>query len=129
MLFTVGGAFSVWRRSQAAARRRARHVPLGLCDPDRRFVFEAASLAVAVRSLRRVQAGRSLAEFWRETRDPTLLTVLLEDTAALAAVVVAAPAWRWRRPPEPSMGRDRFLVIGVILLPSPSSSRWRTIRC
>jgi uncharacterized membrane protein len=52
-------------------------------------VFEAASLGVALRSLRRVRRGRSLAAFWRETRDPTLLTVLFEDTAALASLAAA----------------------------------------
>jgi divalent metal cation (Fe/Co/Zn/Cd) transporter len=42
------------------------------------------------RSLRRVRGDRSLREFWRETRDPTLLTVLLKDAAALASLVIAA---------------------------------------
>jgi len=80
-------------------------------------VFEAISLSIAVRSLRRVQAGRSLREFWHETRDPTLLTVLLEDTAALMAVGVAtgglmlAQATGW-----PQWDAIASVVIGVILL-------------
>src|SRR4029450_1136046 len=91
VLFSLGGAFSVWEGirkllhgGEHAVSAWAYAILAGA------FVFEAISLTVAVRSLRRVQAGRSLREFWRETRDPTLLTVLLEDSAALASVVVAA---------------------------------------
>src|SRR5690348_12750758 len=80
MLFTLGGALSIWE-----AVRKMLHggspvdsgwpfVVLGAA-----FVFESLSLAVAVRSLRRVQGDKSLYEFWHETRDPTLLTVLFED--------------------------------------------------
>jgi divalent metal cation (Fe/Co/Zn/Cd) transporter len=81
------------------------------------FVFEAISLTVAVRSLRRIQAGRSLREFWRETRDPTLLTVLLEDSAALAAIVVASGGLMLAQ----VTGRQQWdaiasVIIGVILL-------------
>jgi hypothetical protein len=53
-------------------------------------VFEGTALAIAVRSLRRVKGRRSIAEFWDEPRDPTLLTVLLEDTASLTSLVIAA---------------------------------------
>src|SRR5262245_13266282 len=90
MLFTVGGAFSLWEGGRKLFHAGA-HVSSvwAYVILAGAFVFESASLTVAVRSLRRVQAGRSLREFWRETRDPTLLTVLLEDSAALVAVAVA----------------------------------------
>jgi divalent metal cation (Fe/Co/Zn/Cd) transporter len=54
------------------------------------FAFEGISLVVAVRIVRKVQGSRPFAEFWRDSRDPTLLTVLLEDSAALASIVIAA---------------------------------------
>jgi cation diffusion facilitator family transporter len=91
MLFTIGGAFSVWeavRKLLHGAEHAASAWSYAVLGGG--FVFEGASLTVAVRSLRQVLAGRSLREFWRETRDPTLLTVLFEDTAALTSLVVAA---------------------------------------
>jgi divalent metal cation (Fe/Co/Zn/Cd) transporter len=33
--------------------------------------------------------GRSVLEYWRDSRDPTLITVVCEDSAALAALFVA----------------------------------------
>ena len=118
MLFTVGGAFSVWEGVRKLLHGGEHAMSLwAYAILTGAFVFEAASLAVAVRSLRRVQAGRSLAEFWRETRDPTLLTVLLEDTAALAAVVVAAGGLALAQATgSPVWDAIASLVIGVILL-------------
>jgi cation diffusion facilitator family transporter len=118
VLFSLGGAFSVWegvrkllRGDEHAVSAWAYAILAGA------FVFEAISLTIAVRSLRRVQAGRSLREFWRETRDPTLLTVLLEDSAALAAIVVASGGLMLAQ----VTGRQQWdaiasVIIGVILL-------------
>jgi divalent metal cation (Fe/Co/Zn/Cd) transporter len=54
------------------------------------FVFEAMSMAVAVRSLQRARRGRSLREYLLDNRDPTILTVVLEDSSALISIVLAA---------------------------------------
>ena len=91
MLFTLGGAFSLWeavRKVLHGAEHESSVWAYAVLAGG--FVFEAASLTVAVRSLAHVRGDRSLREFWRETRDPTLLTVLFEDTAALVALVIAA---------------------------------------
>jgi divalent metal cation (Fe/Co/Zn/Cd) transporter len=40
--------------------------------------------------LRRAKGEASLREFWRESRDPTLTTVMLEDSSALLSIVLAA---------------------------------------
>jgi cation diffusion facilitator family transporter len=91
MLFTIGGAFSIWEgiyklRSPGAGQ------PLGWAFAvlAAAVVFEAISLGIAVRSLRRVKGARSLREFVAENRDPTLVTVLLEDTSALVSLFLAA---------------------------------------
>ena len=91
MLFTVGGAFSIWEgihklRSPGAGQ------PLGWAFAvlAAAVVFEAISLGIAVRSLRRVKGDRSLREFVAENRDPTLVTVVLEDTSALVSLFLAA---------------------------------------
>lgn len=118
MLFTVGGAFSLWEGGRkllhGAPHTSSFWAYVILAGA---FAFEAASLTVAVRSLRRVQAGRSLREFWRETRDPTLLTVLLEDSAALVAVMVAASGLALAQATgRPWWDAVASMLIGVILL-------------
>ena len=91
MLFTLGGAFSIWE-----AVRHYLHpfekTPTGWAYGvlAGSFVFECISLGVAVHGLRRNAGSRSLRQYWRDSRDPTLVTVLMEDGAALAALLVAA---------------------------------------
>ena len=53
------------------------------------FVFEGTSLAVALRQFAKHQRGG----FWRamrQSKDPTSFTVILEDSAALTSLVIAA---------------------------------------
>jgi cation diffusion facilitator family transporter len=91
MLFTLGGAFSIWegvhkfiRPAEHAASPGAFFVLAGA------FVFEAMSLGVALHSVHAQRRGEPLLRFMREARDPTLPTVLLEDSAALVSILVAA---------------------------------------
>jgi cation diffusion facilitator family transporter len=91
MLFTLGGAFSIWEGAhkimtpgEPQPMRWAFVVLAGA------FVFESISLTVGLRSLKRLKGDRSLREYVVENRDPTLLTVLLEDTSALVSLVLAA---------------------------------------
>ena len=53
-------------------------------------MFESISLGVALRGLRRAAGPHSLREYWRENRDPTLVTVLFEDSGALVSLLIAA---------------------------------------
>jgi divalent metal cation (Fe/Co/Zn/Cd) transporter len=91
MLFTLGGAFSIWE-----AVRHYLHpfekTPTGWAYGvlAGSFVFESISLGVAVHGLKRNAGSRSLRQYWRDSRDPTLVTVLMEDGAALVALLVAA---------------------------------------
>jgi len=90
MLFSIGGAFSLWEAVDKL-RHPAEHgsflvayaVLVGA------FVFEATSLGVAVHSLREVFKGSSVWSYFRQTRDPTLATVVLEDTAAILSILIA----------------------------------------
>jgi cation diffusion facilitator family transporter len=91
MLFTVGGAFSIWEglhKLRAPGQHGSLAWAFGVLAGA--FVFESISLAVAVRSLRRAKGRTPLREFWRESRDPTLITVVLEDSSALLSIVLAA---------------------------------------
>jgi len=71
MLFTLGGAFSIWeavhkfiRPAENAASPAAFFVLAGA------FVFEAMSLGVALHSIASQRRGMPLLRFVRETRDP-----------------------------------------------------------
>jgi cation diffusion facilitator family transporter len=90
LLFSVGGAFSIWEGVRKFLHPAARepswwaYAVLGGA-----FVFEAASFAVALHSTRAAKGDRSLLMFLKRSRDPTLPTVLLEDAAALLSIVLA----------------------------------------
>ena len=90
MLFSVGGAFSLWEavdKLRHPTEHRSFVVAYAVLGGA--FVFEAISLSVALHALRKVTTG-SIWSYFRETRDPTLATVVLEDTAAMTSIVVAA---------------------------------------
>src|SRR5260370_39717492 len=104
-LFTVGGAVSI-----SEAMHKFLEPPAYVASPGAffvlagAFVFEAMSLGVALHSFRTEGRGEPILRFMREARDPTLPTVLLEDSAALLSILVAAaglaPPQRTRRPPR-----------------------------
>lgn len=118
MLFTVGGAVSLWEAVRHSLHPVAKEVSLWAygslaCG----FVFESASLAVALRGLMRAKGRRSIAAYWRESRDATLLTVLLEDTAALVSLTIAVVAlWLTARTGDGLWDAAGSALIGVILL-------------
>jgi cation diffusion facilitator family transporter len=91
MLFTLGGAFSIWEGARKIMNPgEAQSVRWALVVLAAAVVFESISLAIAVRSVLRVKGARSFREFIAENRDPTILTVVLEDTSALLSLVLAA---------------------------------------
>ena len=80
-----------WRRSSIATTRRRScgdprwaYVVLGVS-----ILLETYSLSVAMKEFRHIRAGRGVRRTLRETRDPTVLTVLFEDLAALFGLFVA----------------------------------------
>ncbi len=93
-IFSVGGGFSVHEGvekilhrndpSQHLADPRWAYIVLGVS-----MVLETYSLSVAMREFRHIRAGRGVRRTLKETRDPTVLTVLFEDLAALFGLVVA----------------------------------------
>ena len=93
-IFALGSGFSIhegiekiWHRhdpAQALGDATWAYVVLGVS-----FVLESASLLVAMRELAHLRHGRSLRDTIVEARDPTVLTVLFEDVAALFGLAVA----------------------------------------
>jgi cation diffusion facilitator family transporter len=53
------------------------------------IILESYSFSVAMKEFRHIRAGRGIRRTLRETRDPTVLTVLFEDLAALFGLLVA----------------------------------------
>jgi len=118
MLFTLGGAVAIWegvhkfiRPAENAASPAAFFVLAGA------FVFEAMSLSVALHSAHALRRDRPLLRFVRETRDPTVPTVLLEDSAALLSIIVAVTGLALTRiTGEPRWDAAASAVIGLILV-------------
>lgn len=79
-------------------------------------VFEGASFAIALRQFRRETSGVPLWTALRASKDPTIVTVLAEDAAALAGLVIAAAgvyaSHRWNMP---VLDGAASLAIGLVL--------------
>lgn len=78
--------------------------------------FEGWAFSVAYKEFRQLQGARGIVQAVREAKDPTVITVLFEDTAALSGLAVAfigvgmAHLFGW-----PVMDGVASIVIGVIL--------------
>lgn len=91
MLFTLGGGFAIWEAVRSWLHPAPHgHVGWAYGVLGGAVVFESASLGVALRALGRDRGGRSWRAYVRDSRDPTLLTVVCEDAAAIVSVGVAA---------------------------------------
>jgi cation diffusion facilitator family transporter len=93
-IFSVGGGFSVHEGVEKIIHRNDPAQELG--DPRWAYIvlgvsilLESYSFLVAMREFRHIRAGRGVRRTLKETRDPTVLTVLFEDLAALFGLVVA----------------------------------------
>jgi len=93
-IFAVGGGVSmiegvekvIHRDDPAQALRDPRLAIIVLLVS---IVLESYSLSVALKEFREIRAGRSVRRTLKEARDPTVMTVLFEDLAALFGLVVA----------------------------------------
>ncbi len=93
LLFAVGGAFAIYEglhkmhNPGAAASTKqliAAYVVLGGS-----VIFESMSWSVAFKEFRAMRQGRTYREVLTDAKDVTVPLVLMEDTAALAGLVVA----------------------------------------
>ena len=118
MLFTLGGAFSIWeavRHYLHPVEKTPALWAYGVLAGS--FVFESISLGVAVHNLKRNAGSRSLRQYWRDSRDPTLVTVLMEDSAALVALLVAAAGlWLTQTTGDGIWDAAASGVIGLLLI-------------
>jgi cation diffusion facilitator family transporter len=90
MLFTVGGAFSVYEGWHKLAHPEPIRWPaLAIGVLTAAIVLETFSLLGAIREIRKIARGRTLWRFFRESRNSELIVVLGEDIAALAGLAIA----------------------------------------
>jgi cation diffusion facilitator family transporter len=90
VLFTAGGAFSLYEGWQKVSHPHPVHDPLiAFIVLGVAVVLEGLSLRTAIGESNRVRAGRGLVSFIRRTKTPELPVVLLEDLAALIGLVFA----------------------------------------
>ncbi len=91
LVFGVGGGMSIYEgilhlvHGDRPGDPTWNYVVLGFAA-----IFEGISWAVAVRSFRKQKGRRSVWRTMRDTKNPVVLSVVFEDTAALLGIFVAA---------------------------------------
>ena len=90
MLFTVGGAFSVYDGIHKIVNPEKVHAPLvAIAVLVLSAVLESFSLRTGIAEANKVRGNRSWSTFIRRTKAPELPVVLLEDMAALIGLAFA----------------------------------------
>ena len=90
LIFAVGAGVSVYEGVEKllhptpVTRLYVNYIVLGLA-----MVFEAGAWWVAYKEFRQRQGDRGFIATVRESKDPTVFTVLFEDTAAMAGLIIA----------------------------------------
>jgi cation diffusion facilitator family transporter len=117
-IFGVGGGMSIYegishiQHPAVLESATINYIVLALA-----FVFESFSFSVAWRGFRKVEKQRSVFVALREAKDPSLFTVLFEDTAALLGLVVAfVGVFLSHQFDAPAFDGAASVVIGVILV-------------
>ena len=116
-LFSLGGGLSFYE-----GLSHLQH-PTPLSDPTWNYVvlglafmFEGISWRVAMREFRKGVGAGSIWSSLRKSKDPAIYTVVAEDTAALAGLVVAGVGiWLGHTFENPAIDGVASMVIGVIL--------------
>jgi cation diffusion facilitator family transporter len=90
LIFAIGAGLSIY---EGLNQLRHPHVP---SDPLINYivlgfamVFEGGAWFIALREFRKIQGPHSLMQTVRRSKDPTLFTVLFEDTAAMLGLISA----------------------------------------
>jgi cation diffusion facilitator family transporter len=89
------------------------------------LVFEGSVWVVALREFRNGKGSRGWLEAIRQSKDPTVFTVLFEDTAAMLGLLVAlAGVWMSQALDMPVLDGVASLVIGIILAGTAAFLAW-----
>lgn len=117
LIFGLGAGLSVYEGWQHIAE------PEELTDPlvnyvvlGAAFLFESVSWGIAVRALGRTKGDRGWWQAVRWSKDPSTVVVLLEDSAALVGIAVAAGGiWLSHSLGDPRIDGAASILIGVVL--------------
>lgn len=117
LIFGLGGGISFYEGVQHIRR------PEPMRDPTWNYivlaaatVFETASLGIALRQFIRQKAGRPFWSSLLRSKDPSSYTVLAEDSAALAGLLVAAAGiYLSHRFDMPELDGAASVLIGLLL--------------
>jgi cation diffusion facilitator family transporter len=90
-IFAIGGGMSIWEGVEHLQHPvETHHLKLNLWVLGLAFVFEFASYIVGYREVKtRLREGEGLLSYVKRSKDPATFTVVLEDLAALAGLVIA----------------------------------------
>lgn len=90
LIFAGGASVSIYQgvdkigNPHAVTNVAVNYAVLGLA-----MIFEAVAWVIAYREFRRIEGRRGIFNAVRRSKDPTVFTVLFEDTAAMAGLIVA----------------------------------------
>jgi cation diffusion facilitator family transporter len=117
-IFAFGGGLSIYEGVRHVIRpAELQHLGWSLIVLASAAAFESASFAIAYREFRKSRPSGSLWSQIQASKDPATFTVLIEDAAALAGIVVAAVATVLNRLLDaPVLDGIGSLVIGTILI-------------
>src|SRR5215475_2637530 len=117
LIFAVGGGISAYEGVLHILNPRPirsavwSYTALGLA-----MVFEGSSLAVAWREFSRVKGRRGFWQTIRQSKDPTIYTIIFEDSAALAGLVVALVGiFLTEQTGNPTYDGSASIIIGLLL--------------
>src|SRR5829696_1101482 len=118
-LFTVGGGFSIWQgvHGLISGEHEIPSVTIALIVIAVAIGFEGYAWRTAWRQLNESRRGRGVVGALRHSKDPEVLTVLAEDTAAISGLLVAAAGISLAAlTGEPAFDAVGSILIGLILL-------------
>ncbi|MEO8218557.1 MAG: cation diffusion facilitator family transporter [Acidobacteriota bacterium] len=118
MIFAVGGGVSIYqgishlRNSEPAGDPTWNYAVLAGA-----FLFEAISWGIAFREFRHSrQEGLGLIQSMHRSKDPTVFTVMCEDSAALAGIILAfLGVWLAQMTGRPVFDASASVLIGILL--------------
>ena len=119
LIFGVGGGLSVWlgihqiRTPEPLESAKWAYIVLAIA-----FVFEGMSWIIGVREFRqRRRYSKSFWEQFKRSKDPTVFTVILEDSAALIGLLFAfAGVWSSHHFQMPMLDGIASVLIGLLLV-------------
>ena len=118
-IFAIGGGMSIWEGLVHLRQPAETHDPkVSLWVLAIAFVFEFASYVVGYKEVKaRLREGEGLLSYVKRSKDPATFTVVLEDLAALAGLVIAFLAvWLGHVFHNPYFDGVASILIGILLV-------------